>query len=175
MFLHYLKTHPPTHPHHFCFRLWHRLPNSSSQTAPSCLSKFTFAWIINLSQEWRRRRQGFLFFFFSFFVSSASVRLGLLGLFCFTMRASSLGFDCLLPAVVAILSFPPLNAGNACGARNRKVSLFSTPPIKENAVVSFFWAKEKKEKRDQLGSPSCCLSMMLSSSLNLSQYIRIHQ
>lgn len=46
------------------------------------------------------------FFFFSPFVSRASARLGLLGLFCFTIRASSLGFECLLPAVGAILSPP---------------------------------------------------------------------
>ena len=57
-FLHYLKTFSPP------IVLWilQRITQRFGEIVPSCLSKFAFAWIINLSQEWKKRQDFFLCF-----------------------------------------------------------------------------------------------------------------
>lgn len=51
----YLTLRPPPPPWLDC-EYGRELPKRFSEIVPSCLSKFAFAWIINLSQEWWRRQ-----------------------------------------------------------------------------------------------------------------------
>lgn len=133
------------------------LPKCFGEIAPSCLSKFAFAWIINLSQEWRRRRQDF------FFPPLFPARLRDWGYWDYSAsQYARLLWDL---SVCFLQSGPfslPLISGNACSTPNRKLSLFfcfffpSRLLIKENAVVSFFRAKTK----NHLSCPSRCLFIL---------------
>lgn len=135
---HHLLLHRPT-------TLWfdceydRELPKSFSEIAPSCLSKFAFAWIINLSQEWRRRRQDFFFLCFPRICATGVIGIILLhntrvfsGIWVF---ASCSRGHSLSPADF-----------RECLQCSQQKSLLFFPPwllIKENAVVSFFPAKKK--------------------------------